>query len=185
MMTEPNDRLDSQEIKAEGETRTARIFRIIQSATAAVMTELKAGTDQSPTLSQTTSTASQSAPSETANAPFWTTGTQTQIAKQIKSLLLNLDAKLTDRYGDAYQARLRNQYANAQQRLGQFRTWYTKSRANAATIQVAPLQQKQAEIELKVADQGTLVARKEQQIRQQIKQRLSAAIRTVQQSDKT
>lgn len=183
-MTEPNDRLDSQEIKAGSETRTARIFKIIQSATAAVMTELKASTDESSTLSQTTSTASQSAPSETAKAPFWTTGTQTQIAKQSKSLLLNLDAKLTDRYGDAYQSRLRNQYATAQQRLGQFRVWYTKSRANAATIQVAPLQQKQAEIELKVADQGTLVARKEQQIRQQIKQRLSAAIRTVQQSDK-
>lgn len=181
-MTEPNDRLDSQEIKAENETRTARIFKIIQSATAAVMTELKAGTDDS--TQQTTSTGSQSASSETVKAPFWTTGTQTQIAKQIKSLLLNLDAKLTDRYGDAYQARLRNQYATAQQRLEQFQTWYTKSRASAATIQIAPLQQKQAEIELKVADQGALVARKEQQIRQQIKQRLSAAIRTVQQLDK-
>ncbi|WP_348242741.1 hypothetical protein [Leptolyngbya sp. DQ-M1] len=185
MMTEPNDRLNSQEIKAESETRTARIFRIIQSATVAVLTELKAGTDESSTHSQTTSTAGQNAASEKAKAPFRTTATQTQIAKQIKSLLLKLDAKLTDRYGDAYHARLRNQYATIQQRLEQFRIWYAKSRANAATIQTAPLQQKQAEIELKVADQGTLVARKEQQIRQQIKQRLSAAIRTVQQSDRT
>lgn len=182
-MTETNDRPDAPVIQSEGETRTARILKIIQGATTAIVTELKAGADEI-RLTDSQTTANQTASSEAAKSSAWMTAlTQTQFAKRIKSFLLQLDTKLTNQYGDAYQTRLRDQYATAQQRLEQFRTWYAKSRANAATIQISPLEQKQAAIGLKFADQAVSVAHKEQQIRQQIKQRLNSAIQAVRKSD--
>ncbi|MER3436019.1 MAG: hypothetical protein C4288_22275 [Leptolyngbya sp. ERB_1_1] len=169
------DRLktDLQNIKAEGGTRTTRIREIIQAAATQSMTELKEG------IGEIRSTASQSVSSitQTLNDPE-TEGseapstafnsTRTRLMSQLRGQLFNLDAKLAARYGDRYET--------VKHRLGLFQVWYDNSKANAEIVGITPVQQKQTEIELKIANQGAFVARKEQQIRQQVKELLSTTI---------
>ncbi len=172
------DRLktDLQTIKAEGGTRSTRIREIIQTAAAESLTELKEGFGEiRSTASQATSniaqTLSDTEPTDSSEAPSFTTAfnsIRTQFVNQARTQFLNLDAKLANRWGDRYEA--------VKQRFGLFRVWYANSKANAESVGMTPVQQKQAAIELKVADQGAFVARKEQQIRQQVKELLSAAI---------
>ena len=165
------DRLktDLQNIKAEGGTRTTRIREIIQAAATQSMTELKEG------IGEIRSTASQSVSSitQTLNDPE-TEGseapstafnsTRTRLMSQLRGQLFNLDAKLAARY------------ETVKHRLGLFQVWYDNSKANAEIVGITPVQQKQTEIELKIANQGAFVARKEQQIRQQVKELLSTTI---------
>ncbi|BAU13183.1 hypothetical protein_761 [Leptolyngbya sp. NIES-3755] len=157
------DRLktDLQSMKAEGGTRTSRIREIIQSAATQTLTELKEGaTEIKSTASQSVSLIAQTFNnSESSEASLFD-----RLMAQVKTL----DAKLLERYGD--------RYTTLKQRFGSFQTWYNNTKANAETVGTTPVEQKQAEIELKVADQGTIVARKEQQIRQQVKELLNTAI---------
>lgn len=163
---------DLQSIKTEGGTRSTKIREIIQSAAAQSMSELKEGIGEiRSTASQSFSTVAQTlSDTETTEttAPSIFDTIRIGLINQVRGQLVNLDAKLATRYGD--------RYAIAKQRFGLFRSWYNNSKANAAAIGVDPVQQKQAQIELKVGEQGAFVARKEQQIRQQVKELLSATI---------
>ncbi|MCU0549438.1 MAG: hypothetical protein MUC48_08835 [Leptolyngbya sp. Prado105] len=172
------DRLktDLQTIKAEGGNRTTRIREIIQTAATQSMSELKEGVGEmrstaSQTISTVAQTLSDAEPSASSDAPSVSTvlnGIRSRIVNQWRSQLVHLDATLTTHYGD--------RYAMVKQRLRLFRTWYDNSKANAEAIGVDLVQQKQTAIELKIADQGALVARKEQQIRQQVKEYLNAVV---------
>lgn len=157
------DRLktDLQAIKTEGGTRTSRIREIIQTAAVQTLTELKEGaTEIRSTASQSVSSISQTLnDSESSEGSLFT---------RLIAQVLKFDATLTSRYGDRYSA--------IKQRFGLFQTWYTNTKANAETVGSTPIEQKQAEIALKATEQGTLVARKEQQIRQQVKELISAAV---------
>lgn len=157
------DRLktDLQSMKAEGGARTSRIREILQSAATQTLTELKEG------ATEIKSTASQSV-SSIAQTLNDSESSETSLLNRLIAQVKMLDAKLLDRYGD--------RYTSLKQRFGLFQTWYSNTKANAETVGTTPVEQKQAEIELKVADQGTIVARKEQQIRQQVKELLSTAI---------
>jgi hypothetical protein len=88
---------------------------------------------------------------------------------EVKARVTNLDAKLTERYGD--------RYASAKQRLENFKLWYSNTLVQAETIGPGLLQQKQANFEDEVvANAGVSVARREQQIKQQVKQFLQTAV---------
>ncbi|MGG6270286.1 hypothetical protein ACQ4M3_38140 [Leptolyngbya sp. AN03gr2] len=157
------DRLktDLQSMKAEGGTRTSRIREILQSAATQTLTELKEGaTEIKLTASQSVSSIAQSFNDSESS--------ESSLLNRLIAQVKILDAKLVDRYGD--------RYTTFKQRFGLFQTWYNNTKTNAETVGMTPVEQKQAEIELRVADQGTIVARKEQQIRQQVKELLTAAI---------
>jgi hypothetical protein len=172
------DRLktDLQTIKAEGGTRTSRIREIIQSAATQSMTELKEGigeirTTASQSISTVAQTLNDAETSESSESPSFSTvlkGIGTRLVNQLRSQLVNLDVKLTTQYG--------NRYETVKQRLGLFQAWYDQTKEKAEASGTDPVQQKQAEIELKIANQGTLVARKEQQIRQQVKEYLNTVV---------
>lgn len=164
------DRLktDLQSIKAKGATRTTRIRDIIQTAATQSIAELKEGFGEvRSTANQTFSTAAESfnaTQSTTEPSPSTVDGIRIRVVQQVRERLVNLDAKLTTQYGD--------RYAPLKQRLEQFRAWYATTKAKAEANGVDPVQQKQSAIASKVAEQGAVVARTEQQI----KQRLIAAI---------
>jgi hypothetical protein len=80
----------------------------------------------------------------------------------LKSQMTNLDRKLADRYGDRYQE-IKLQWEKA-------KTWYDQNKVEAEAIGVLPLQQKQAEIETNAGEFGSVVARKEEQIKQGLKE---------------
>jgi hypothetical protein len=172
------DRLktDLQTIKAEGGTRTSRIREIIQTAATQSMTELKEGigeirTTATQSISTVAQTLNDAETSESSESPSFSTvlkGIGTRLVNQLRSQLVNLDATLATQYG--------NRYETVKQRLGLFQAWYDQTKAKAEASGVDPVQQKQAEIELKIANQGTLVARKEQQIRQQVKEYLNTVV---------
>lgn len=172
------DRLktDLQTIKAEGGTRSTRIREILQTAATQSLTELKEGfgeirTTASQSASNIAQTLSDTEPTKSSEAPSFTTAfnsIRTQLVDQARIQFLNLDAKFAARWGDRYET--------LKQRFGLFQAWYAQSKANAESIGMTPVEQKQAAIELQVANQGAFVARKEQQIRQQVKALLSATI---------
>lgn len=172
------DRLktDLQNAKAAGGTRTARIRDIFQSAVSQSWVELKEGTGEIRSIAGQSFVAiaqdlNAAEPSESSETPSVSTVLRTfktRFVNQVKSQLVNLDAKLTVRYGDRYQA--------FKQRLQNFGHWYNNVRANAEAAGTDPLRQKQIEVETKIGEAGISVARKEQQIRQQLKERVSAAV---------
>ena len=90
-----------------------------------------------------------------------------RLVVELKSRLITLDATLTTRYGDRYQA--------VKQRVEKLADQYNNAIANAEAQGSDPLQQKQTEFETKVGEAGTSVARKELQIRQQLKDLLQTA----------
>ena len=81
---------------------------------------------------------------------------------KLKSQLALLDKKLVDRYGDRYQE-IKQQWEKA-------KTWYGEKKVEAKASGVIPLQQKQAEFENNLGELGTLAARKEEQIKQGLKE---------------
>jgi hypothetical protein len=80
----------------------------------------------------------------------------------LKSQLLNLDEKLATRYGDRY-AEVKQQWEN-------LKTWYDQKKTEADATGTIPLHQKQAEIEDNFGEFGSVVAQKEQQVKQRIKE---------------
>lgn len=86
---------------------------------------------------------------------------QAQYVK-LKSQLAILDEKLADRYGDRYQE-MKQQWEKA-------KTWYDQKKVEAEANGVIPLQQKQAEIETNMGELGSVAARKEKQIKQNLKE---------------
>ncbi|NMF60213.1 histidine kinase [Pseudanabaena yagii] len=80
---------------------------------------------------------------------------------KLKAQLAVLDEKLADRYGDRYQE-IKQQWEKA-------KTWYDQKKVEAKASRVIPLQQKQAEIDENLGELGSVVARKEEQIKQGLK----------------
>lgn len=80
---------------------------------------------------------------------------------KLKAQLAVLDEKLADRYGDRYQE-IKQQWEKA-------KTWYDQKKVEAKASGVIPLQQKQAEIDENLGELGSVVARKEEQIKQGLK----------------
>jgi hypothetical protein len=81
---------------------------------------------------------------------------------KLQSQLANLDQKLADRYGDRYQE-IKQQWEKA-------KTWYDQKKVEAEASGVISLQQKQVEIENNMGEFGSVVARKEEQIKDGLKE---------------
>ncbi len=93
---------------------------------------------------------------------------QTRLTERYGDRFVELDNKLNERYGD--------RYATIKQRLETFKAWYGNTLTKAETIGPGLLQQKQAKFESEVVSSaGASVARREQQIKQQIKQFVQTA----------
>ncbi len=171
------DRLSSdlQKAKTEGGTRATRIREIIQSAASQSLAELKEGSGElrilaGQSLSEVAQTLNpQFDPAEPEQPLF--ANFVNAIKNQFRNRIVNLDTELTVRYGDRYEL--------LKQRFGNTRFWYKNAKANAEVTGVAPLQQKQIELETKVGEAGTSVAQKEQQIRQQVKEVLQSVVSKV------
>lgn len=82
----------------------------------------------------------------------------------LKNRAVNVDANLTERYGDRYVA--------VKQRLDNVATWYNTVTVEAQTMEPTVLEQKQAEFENKLGEAGATVAQKERHIKQQLKELL-------------
>ncbi|CAN1211083.1 hypothetical protein TUMEXPCC7403_12860 [Tumidithrix helvetica PCC 7403] len=85
---------------------------------------------------------------------------------KLKSQLESLDEKLLARYGDRY-GEVKHQWENA-------KTWYQKTKTEAEASETLPLQQKQSELESDLGDLGTVIARKEHEVKEQLKATLQA-----------
>jgi hypothetical protein len=81
---------------------------------------------------------------------------------KLKSRLASIDKKLEIRYGDRYDE-VKQQWENA-------KTWYSQKKIEADASGTIPLQQKQTEIERNVGEFGSAIARKEQEVKQQLQE---------------
>ncbi len=82
---------------------------------------------------------------------------------KLKTQLAILDKKLALRYGDRYNE-VKQQWEKA-------KTWYDQKKTEAeANGTILPLQQKQVEIEHNLGELGSVVARKEQEIKQNLQE---------------
>lgn len=79
----------------------------------------------------------------------------------LKSQMVGIDEKLTSRYGDRYQ--------EIKQQWEKVKIWYDQKKVESETSGVIPLQQKQVEMEETIGGFGSVVARKEEQIKQNLK----------------
>ena len=80
----------------------------------------------------------------------------------LRSQLSSLDQKLANRYGDRYN--------EVKQQWEKTKTWYSQKKAEAEANGTIPLQQKQAEIETNLGDLGSVVARKEKEVKQHLQE---------------
>lgn len=96
------------------------------------------------------------------------TGLPEQYTK-LKERAVNLDANLTERYGDRYGA--------TKQRMKDLTAWYNtvKVQAEASSTEPTVLQQRQEAIENKLGEAGTTLAQKEREVKQQLKQLVKTA----------
>lgn len=169
-----------QKAKTEGGTRATRIRDIVWNASSQAFAEVKEGAGTLSTIAQNTfdtvtvslSDGSQRAEEGRATSPDLMTSVvmlftviKDRLVTQLREPLGNADKTLTERYGDRYEA--------GKQRFGQAVTWYKGALETASSHE---FQQKQAEAEFKIGKAGALVARKEQQIRQQLKAFLQSAV---------
>ncbi|MCY7333751.1 MAG: histidine kinase [Pseudanabaena sp. CAN_BIN31] len=81
---------------------------------------------------------------------------------KLKSQLESLDERLLDRYGDRY-IEVKHKWENA-------KTWYEKTKTEAEASGTLPLHQKQSEIEHNFGELGTVVARKEQEVKEHLQE---------------
>ncbi|HEY9642733.1 MAG TPA: histidine kinase [Coleofasciculaceae cyanobacterium] len=77
---------------------------------------------------------------------------------RLKSQLETIEANLEAKYGDRYD--------EAKRHLENAKTWYAKTKVEAEAQGTDPLKKKQDELEGRVAEAGVAIARKEQQIKQ-------------------
>lgn len=181
---------DIQKAKTTGGARAGRIREIIQTAASEALNEFKQGSGELRTIAKdslstvVTNLDDKIDAAEVAPTPASTRFTtlivrafqaiKTRVLGQVQQETADLhkrwtavDAKLTDRYGD--------RYAAAKQRLNTTKAWYSTQIAQAEAQETTVLQQKQVEFESKAGAAGASVGRREQQIRQQVKQFLQSA----------
>jgi signal transduction histidine kinase len=85
---------------------------------------------------------------------------------RLKAQLEVIESNLEEKYGDRYD--------EAKRHLENAKTWYSKTKVEAEAQGTVPLKQKQEELEGKVAEAGAAIARKEQQIKQLLRDLLHA-----------
>ncbi len=172
---------DLQKVKTQSGTRAVRIGEIVREAASQAVSELKAGSsevgtiakDSFSTIAGTLNEKEQEASEETTSNSSKTgfkdlfTSLKNRLSADLKSRWLVLDATLNTRYGDRYSA--------VKQRVEKLVAQYNTAIANAETQGSDPLQQKQAKLESRIGEAGTSVARKELQIRQQLKELVQTA----------
>lgn len=91
---------------------------------------------------------------------------QQQLAK-LKQQLQTVDAKLTDRYGDRYGTVKQE----VEQNVEKAKVWYENAKVDASENGSHWVEQKQAEMEIKLGEAGATIAHKEQEIKQILKER--------------
>ena len=79
---------------------------------------------------------------------------------KLKAQLATLDVKLAIRYGDRYDE-IKQQWENA-------KAWYSQQKTEAEASDTTPLQQKVTDIETNIGGLGSVVARKEQEVKQHL-----------------
>jgi len=77
-----------------------------------------------------------------------------------------LDEKIAARYGDRYNS-FKQEF---QQDMGKAKAWYAETRANMDATGTSWVDQKQAELEVKLGETGTTIAQKEAKIKQLAKE---------------
>lgn len=165
-----------EKAKIEGTSRAGRIGEILKTALSQSMTEVKEGSQEIRSIASdsiATVTGKFSSQSESSGAETPTSGDlKTQLlllVQTIKHRLFErwqvLDTKFTNRYGDRYETV--KQHLNT--RWNNLVVWYNNARANSETPISDQLQQRQALLEQKVGNAGVSIARKEQQLRDQVK----------------
>jgi hypothetical protein len=80
---------------------------------------------------------------------------------KLKTRMKSLDRHLESRYGD--------RYGEVKEKWEDAKVWYEQKKTEAEITGTIPLHQKQAEIETNIDDFGSVVARKEQEVKQQLK----------------
>jgi hypothetical protein len=80
---------------------------------------------------------------------------------KLKTKMASLDKHLEFRYGD--------RYGEVKEKWEDVKVWYEQKKTEAETTGTIPLHQKQAEIESNIDDFGSVVARKEKEVKQQLK----------------
>ena len=185
---------DLQKVKETGGVRASRIREIIQNAASQVVAEVKEGTGDvrsiaQNSLSDTVETIN-GKPAEAPVEPVLEKPPATfkdlftaifeaikirlsaQLQKEkadlqtqfvgLKSRAIEVDQKLSDRYGDRYQT--------VKEQLGKTKTWYDDAVVRAEVNGTTVVEDKQTEVAEKAAELGSTAAKKEQQLRQQLKQ---------------
>jgi hypothetical protein len=161
---------DLQKVKTEGGTRISKIQEIVKTAASEVTTEVQQGAGEVRTIAKDTlSTVFQTfndqghteGETESISSTTRLSTFLNQLKDQLVIKLRTLDTNLESRYGD--------RYINLKQRWDRFAAWYNAARANSEMPVSNAVEHKQAELEQKVGEAGASIARKEQQIRQQIK----------------
>jgi chromosome segregation ATPase len=88
-------------------------------------------------------------------------GLREQYAK-LRTKLEVVEANLKVRYGDRYD--------EVKQHLDNAKTWYDNAKVKAETKGIDPVQEKQLEFETKLGEAGASLARKEEQVKQRLKE---------------
>jgi hypothetical protein len=95
---------------------------------------------------------------------------------QLQAQLSILKANLAARYGDRYE--------EMQHHLDNAKTWYRDAQVKAKTGEPNRLEQKQAEVEQKIGEAGTAIARKEKQVKQILRDLLHTLMEQIQDDKK-
>ena len=93
---------------------------------------------------------------------------QAQSAR-LKAQIAEWDRNLALRYGDSPKERLRQRYNQIKQQLEGTKIWYKQTKSEAHSSGTIPLDRKQTEASRRFAEAGSVAARKEAVIKQQLK----------------
>ncbi|WP_088890286.1 hypothetical protein [Leptolyngbya ohadii] len=197
---------DLEKAKLETQARIDRLREIGKTAAAAAFTEIKAGSKELGTIAKnrlSTVATSFSSSNSSSHSSFGTSTSEPisepiseptgnsatpmtrldaarlsdMIANWLRNLRVTLgllDTKLDERYGDRYQAAKQT----AKQRFDETADWYnvTLEKAKANPDDPTLVEQKQTELAAQAEVAGSIAAKKEQQLKQQIKQFLQTAV---------
>lgn len=192
---QPAEPTGLERAKLEGKTRADRIQSILRDAFVQTMAEVKAGsrefrsiakesltTDSRSDAGAITLDATQATTNDRAQSPTFTLkalflavlkAIQRRLAPHLESeemrakyadlkrRAVDLDAKLMARYGD--------RYWSVKRRLQDTKAWYDMTLAEVEATGTIPLERKQSDLETRVGNMGATVARKEQQLKRQLK----------------
>lgn len=185
--------------KTEGKNRLARIKNIIHDAAYQAVTEVREGSgeiqnitkDTMATMLENITVSDNSEQKETRNV------SQTSFLTLIKNLFVALKTKLVANTKDLFisyrndewkekiidldnhlSAKYGNRYQSIKEKAGQVATQYKQAVANTEDPEQTAIRQQQLALENQAGKLGTVVAQKEQQIRQKVQQQLQSMLKT-------